>query len=384
MPCAEAQITAEGGGTWNADLTYVDQATGQEYLIDVAIVNVDSDTSVSSWHRLGDTERLLEAEERARRRNRVVQGYINGSGNMKIFVPFVVSSFGGFGPAARDLLTKAYAVARASPGRYFLGANHPTLHTTWNTMTAPTFWDARISVACTQADAEFQGRIIARDQLMAWPTQGRQPNPDPNHAPYAPSTERPAQRPAASRVSAVRTSRAFPPALGPPNRVGPADVLHGDVRNDGRANAGSVITVTTGQSGPQPPAAGVTLATTFNPTPSPLLSPAPPNPRVFNARGVNNLPAWMGARSQDASEAAAALRLLQVSRLRHLPGAGQDVGPGAGLGAGPGAADAMGAAGVVEGNSGISARGRRPGPRTGSSEPGDGAMGRGRGALSRL
>ncbi len=102
---------------------------------------------------LGDAERLLEAEERLRWRNPVAQGYINGSGNMKIFVPFVVSSFGGLGPSALEFLNKAYSVARATPWRYYLGVNHPTLHTTWNTMTAPTFWDARISVACSQADA---------------------------------------------------------------------------------------------------------------------------------------------------------------------------------------------------------------------------------------
>ena len=60
------------------------------------------------------------------------------------------------------------------------------LQTTWNTLTAATYWDARISVACSQADAEFQGRIIANDFSEAWPTFGRQPHPDPNFAPFDP------------------------------------------------------------------------------------------------------------------------------------------------------------------------------------------------------
>jgi hypothetical protein len=54
----------------------------------------DSDTSVGSWRGMGDAERLLEAEERLRRRNSVAQGHINGSGNVKISMPLVVSSYG--------------------------------------------------------------------------------------------------------------------------------------------------------------------------------------------------------------------------------------------------------------------------------------------------
>ena len=74
----------------------------------------------------------------------------------KKFVPFVMSSFGGLGPAAREFLTMAYRTARRSEC-FTLGVNHRALQTTWNTLTAATYWDARISVACSQADAEFQG-----------------------------------------------------------------------------------------------------------------------------------------------------------------------------------------------------------------------------------
>lgn len=109
----------------------------------------------------------------------------SGSGNIKKFVPFVMSSFGGLGPAAREFLTMAYRTARRSEC-FILGVNHRALQTTWNTLTAATYWDARISVACSQADAEFQGRIIANDFSEAWPTFGRQPHPDPNFAPFDP------------------------------------------------------------------------------------------------------------------------------------------------------------------------------------------------------
>jgi hypothetical protein len=72
----------------------------------------------------------------------------------------VMSSFGGLGPAAREFLTAAYRTARRSEC-FILGVNNRMLQTTWNTLTAATYWDARISVACSQAVAEFQGRIIA-------------------------------------------------------------------------------------------------------------------------------------------------------------------------------------------------------------------------------
>ena len=98
-----------------------------------------------------------------------------------------MSSFGGLGPAAREFLSMAYRTARRSEC-FILGVNHRVLQTTWNTLTAATYWDARVSVACSQADAEFQGRIIANDFSEAWPTFGRQPHPDPNFAPFDPLT----------------------------------------------------------------------------------------------------------------------------------------------------------------------------------------------------
>jgi hypothetical protein len=215
-----------------------------------------------------------------RRRNPVAQGHINGSGNMKIFVPFVVSSFGGLGPSAREFLNKAYSVARAKPWRYYLGVNHPTLHTTWNTMTAPTFWDARISVACSQADAEFQGRIIARDQLVMWPTQGRQPNPDPNFAPYAPTIGRSPQLGGAMvNASRHRTSHLVAPAATDAAvQPSPSQANGSGVGQDSAGLSREALAVSDSNH-------------------LPLFLPATTTQRDPNARGVvpSNLPAWMAS-----------------------------------------------------------------------------------------
>ena len=55
---------------------------------------------------------------------------------------------------------------------------------TWNTIVASSYWDMRLSVACTVTDAEFQNRIIICDHTMNLPVVARQPHPDPNHAPH--------------------------------------------------------------------------------------------------------------------------------------------------------------------------------------------------------
>jgi len=198
LPAVEGGVSGDGAEPhgrdvgrdprWKADLAFFDQHSGVEYLVDVAIVNVDSHTSIERFSGLGSAERLLEAEEEKRRRNPTVVERTSGSGNIKKFVPFVMSSFGGLGPAAREFLTAAYRTARRSEC-FILGVNNRMLQTTWNTLTAATYWDARISVACSQADAEFQGRIIANDFSEAWPTFGRQPHPDPNFAPFDPLSQ---------------------------------------------------------------------------------------------------------------------------------------------------------------------------------------------------
>ncbi len=68
----------------------------------------------------------------------------------------------------------------------------PDMKFTWNTMVASSYWDMRLSVACTATDAEFQNRIIIRDHSMIL-VVARQPHPNPNHALHT------APRPACSR-----------------------------------------------------------------------------------------------------------------------------------------------------------------------------------------
>ena len=51
----------------------------------------------------------------------------------------------------------------------------PDMKYTWNTMVASSYWDMRLSVACTATDAEFQNRIIIRDHTMNLPVVARQP-----------------------------------------------------------------------------------------------------------------------------------------------------------------------------------------------------------------
>ena len=95
---AESHVTFEGAHC-KVDLVCVDQASGPEYLIDVEIVNVDY-PSVGLWLGLGDAERLLEADERLRRRHQVVQRHINGKWqyeNLRAFCSFVLWWLGAFG-----------------------------------------------------------------------------------------------------------------------------------------------------------------------------------------------------------------------------------------------------------------------------------------------
>ena len=54
----------------------------------------------------------------------------------------------------------------------------PDMKYTWNTMVvASSYWDMRLSVACTVTDAEFQNRIIIRDHTMNLPVVRGSPTP---------------------------------------------------------------------------------------------------------------------------------------------------------------------------------------------------------------
>ena len=51
-------------------------------------------------------------------------------------------------------------------------------------MVALPFWDMRLSIACAAADAEYQNRIILRDNTLFLPVVAQQPHPNPNYTPH--------------------------------------------------------------------------------------------------------------------------------------------------------------------------------------------------------
>ena len=91
LPAVEGGVSGDGAEPygrdvgrepgWKADLAFFYQHSGVEYMVDVAIVNVDSHTSIGRFSGLGSVERLLEAEEERRRRNPTVVERTSGSGN---------------------------------------------------------------------------------------------------------------------------------------------------------------------------------------------------------------------------------------------------------------------------------------------------------------
>ena len=188
LPKAEVIMAPDGSrDSWHADVAFIHAVSGRHYFVDVTVVNFDADSYMARCRRPGDVERLLVAEEQAKRNQPVVRRILSERGNSKIFVPFVMSSAGGFGPEARKFLKGLYRDAREG-GKFYLGVAHPVLQTTWNTIVAPNLWNQRLSVACTRTDAHYQGRIIANDLTATMVTDRRrsQPHRDPNRAGLVP------------------------------------------------------------------------------------------------------------------------------------------------------------------------------------------------------
>ena len=94
-----------------------------------------------------------------------MEGLVSEVGINTKFVPFVMSSLGGFGPAARAFLAEAYKVARTE--NRWLMSRQPAVMSTWNTAFASTYWEMRLSTACMAMDAFCQRRIVARDRNAA-------------------------------------------------------------------------------------------------------------------------------------------------------------------------------------------------------------------------
>ena len=186
LPLTETSLSHRGE-TWNADIAYF--AGGLQWVIDVAVVNVDSDTSINAGSRAEDIDAILSAEEAKRKReNKVILGLQNERGNNIIFVPFVMASTGGFGGEARSFLKTIFNASKLA-GKFHLGVGERSLSrpldTTWNTAVASRYWEMRLSVAVTLADASLRKSLVERDLSSGLRVVGRQPHPDPNYSTFA-------------------------------------------------------------------------------------------------------------------------------------------------------------------------------------------------------
>ena len=86
------------------------------------------------------------------------------------------------------------AYAREKSAGKFEMRQQSEIRYTWNTMAASSYWDMRLSAACTATDAEFQNRVIQRDRTLNFPVVARQPHVDPNWAPYFAAHQTPGHR----------------------------------------------------------------------------------------------------------------------------------------------------------------------------------------------
>ena len=171
------------GGQWKAGIIFMDDESGKVYVIDVSIVNTDSATSQRRRGDFGAAEAALRARE-ADKRALPIARQIQNDGSNKVFVPFVMSSAGGFGPEARKFLKFLYKSSRER-NCWEIGSGQPHIQSTWNPLFASTYWDMCLSMACTATSAEVVGRIIVRDFNLNLATDGsRQPLSDPNAPAY--------------------------------------------------------------------------------------------------------------------------------------------------------------------------------------------------------
>ena len=185
VPKVEVLVPLGQGAVWAADIKFVVDATGETVTIDVSLVNTDS---VSGGRRGGGPESVVAAlvqRENEKRALPAARRGDNEQGSNNTFVPFVMSSSGGFGPSALAFLKKLYHSARQS-GKWAMAVGQGDVLTTWNTLYASTYWDMRLSMACTVTSAEVVGRLVVRDHNlnMTVSPQERQPHPDPNFPAY--------------------------------------------------------------------------------------------------------------------------------------------------------------------------------------------------------
>jgi len=181
----ETPVTASDGNAMNADVVYVDNASGKRVILEVAVLSVNSDSSLGASARAGlDSVRALLMRKEAEKRNHaVIRRLINEEGNSTTFIPIVMTANGAMGPSMVAFLKESYDRAKTLE-RFDMRKQHAVQYS-WNTLVASTYWDMRLSIASAATDAEFQSRVIRRDMTLNLPVVARQPHPDPNYAPHA-------------------------------------------------------------------------------------------------------------------------------------------------------------------------------------------------------
>jgi hypothetical protein len=173
----ESPVQAADGDSTVADVVYIDSASGRRVILEVSIVSVGSDSAMAGSARAGleGTTALLRAREEEKRNHGVIRKLLNDSGNQTTFTPIVMSASGAMGPSMIAFLQDVYE--RAKEADKFDMRQQSELRFTWNTMVASSYWDMRLSVACVATDAEYQNRVIQRDQALNFPVVARQPHP---------------------------------------------------------------------------------------------------------------------------------------------------------------------------------------------------------------
>ena len=155
-------------------------------VIGISIVNTDSATEARrGGGATGSVVEALRRREREKRALPAAREIHDQEGLQTCFVPFVMSSSGGFGPAARAFLKTLYASARRS-GHWVMASGQPEVDVTWNTLFASSYWNMRLSMACTVTSAEVVGKLLVRDfnnNLVTHPGRRQAPR-DPNFSAY--------------------------------------------------------------------------------------------------------------------------------------------------------------------------------------------------------
>ncbi len=165
----ETPIAATDGDTTTADMVYFDSLSGEREIFAVSVVTVGSDTSLARTSQSWTVSRRYCGHENKRSAAIASLEDNKRSGKQHHFTPVIFFCLWGDGPFDGGLPEGCLHTGES-------GRPPSDMKYTWSTMVASSFWDMRLSVACTATDAEFQDRrIIICDHTMNLPVVARQP-----------------------------------------------------------------------------------------------------------------------------------------------------------------------------------------------------------------